>query len=65
MAVSACVTNGPVGLGLDHEVAPEVLERERIGGVAAGQREGEPGIERRRVPGHGRRHPRILAPSGS
>ena len=57
---------GPVGLGLDHEVAPEMLERDRVGLVAARQREGEPraaGVGR--GVGFGVGHERILAPSGS
>ena len=37
-----------VGLRLDDEVAPEVLERDGVGRVATGQREGQPGLVARR-----------------
>ncbi len=50
---------GPVGLGLDDEIAPEVLERQRVGGIGAGQRERQPLVVARFG------HDRILAPSGS
>ena len=55
---------GAIRFRLDDEIAPEVLERQGVRGVATGQREGQPGVVARRV---GRRfvvHARILAPSG-